>query len=155
MKNLRNKNHPPNADLVQLYLESSWDIVKAVYDAIINGTIGKDPENKAYVIENPSGSEDLPFFFTDVAITVSKIRAILVGSATPSVTWTLRHATSRSATGAELVTGGTVTTEVDTGVDITVFDDATISADSHVWIETTNKSGTVDSINITLFYDED
>ena len=48
-----------------------------------------------------------------------------------------------------------MTTEVDTGVDITVFDDATISADSHVWIETTNKSGTVDSINITLFYDED
>lgn len=32
MKNLRNKNAPPNADLVQVYLQSSWDVVRTVYD---------------------------------------------------------------------------------------------------------------------------
>ena len=31
MKNLRNKNAPPNADLVQVYLSSSWDIVTDIY----------------------------------------------------------------------------------------------------------------------------
>jgi len=36
MKNLRNRNQPPNADLVQVYLQSSWDIVKAVYDDLPN-----------------------------------------------------------------------------------------------------------------------
>lgn len=34
MKNLRNRNAPPNADLVQVYLESSWDIVTAVYGSL-------------------------------------------------------------------------------------------------------------------------
>lgn len=34
MKNLRNANQPPVADLVQRYLQSSWDVVTAVYDAL-------------------------------------------------------------------------------------------------------------------------
>lgn len=115
----------------------------------------KDPESKSIIIENPSNSEDLSFFFTDVAITVLKMRAILVGSATPSVTWTVRHGTDRSAAGAEVVTGGSTTTDTTTGSDITVFDDATIVANSHIWIETTAQSGTVDSIIINLFFSED
>jgi len=116
---------------------------------------GKDPESKSIIIENPSASEDLSFFFTDVAITLSKLRAILTGSSTPSLTWTIRHGTSRSATGSEVVTGGTVTTDTGTGSDITSMDDPTIVADSHVWIETTAQSGNVDSIIINVFYDED
>ena len=36
MKNLRNKNQPPNADLVQVYLQSSWDIVTDVYAELAN-----------------------------------------------------------------------------------------------------------------------
>ena len=111
--------------------------------------------SKSIIIEAPTASEDLSFFFTDKAITITKIRPILVGSSTPSVTWTLRHGTDRSAAGAEAVTGGTVTTEVTTGVDITTFNDATIVADSHVWIETTAKSGTVNLAALTVFYDED
>ena len=115
----------------------------------------KDSESKSIIIELPGDSENLSFFFTDKAITLTKMRAILTGSATPSVTWTVRHGTDRSAAGAEAVTGGTVTTDTTTGSDVTSFDDETIVADSHVWIETTAQSGTVDSIIITLFYDED
>lgn len=36
MKNLRNRNQPVNADLVQVYLQSSWDIVTAVYAQLAN-----------------------------------------------------------------------------------------------------------------------
>lgn len=36
MKNLRNRNQPVNADLVQVYLQSSWDIVTAVYAELDN-----------------------------------------------------------------------------------------------------------------------
>lgn len=110
---------------------------------------------KSIIIELPNNSEDLSFFFTDIPLTITKIRPILVGSSTPSVTWTLRHGADRSGTGAEVVTGGTVTTEVTTGADITSFNDATIIANSHVWFETTAKSGTVDSIIINVFFDED
>jgi len=116
---------------------------------------GKDAESKSIIIENPTSTENLSFFFTDVAITISKLRPILVGSAVPSVTWTVRHDPDRSLSGNEVVTGGTVTTDTTTGSDITSFNDATIPANSHVWIETTAQSGTVNSIIINLFYDED
>ncbi len=112
-------------------------------------------ESKSIGVELPTAIEDISYFFTDVAITITKMRAILVGSSTPSVTWTIRHGTDRSGAGAEVILGGTVTTDVTTGTDITSFNDATIVANSHVWLETTAKSGNVDSINISLFFDED
>ena len=112
-------------------------------------------ESKSITVEDPSDSEDLSFFFTNRAITITEIRAVLVGSDTPSVTWTLRHGTDRSAAGAEVVTGGTTTTSVSTGSDVTSFDDATIVADSFVWLETTAQSGTVGELHLTVFYTED
>jgi hypothetical protein len=80
--------------------------------------------------------------------------AVVVGT-TPSVTFTIRHGSDRSASGTEVVTGGTVCNNTTTGTNVTSFDDATIVAESHVWIETTAAGGTVDSFTVTLFYDED
>lgn len=110
---------------------------------------------KAITIEDPTSTEDISFFFTNNAITITEMRAVLVGSSTPSVTWTVRHGTDRSATGAEVVTSGTTTTSTTTGSDVTSFNDATIVADSHVWVETSSTSGTIDSLTITVFYTED
>lgn len=157
MRNRRNKNAPPLADLVQYYINTSYDTVKLVadnMDALLNIANYQIAGSKSIIVESPTNSEDLPFFFTDIPISATKIRAVLVG-ATPSVTWSLRHGTDRSAVGAELITGGTVTTEVTTGVDIVSFDDPTIIANSHIWFETTAVSGIVESIILTLFYDED
>jgi hypothetical protein len=163
MKNRRNKNAPPTTTLVQYYIDTAYDVVKAVYDnlagillvgeAIESGVL-EPKDSKSLIVENPTISEDLSFFFTDIPITVTKVRAVLVG-ATPSVTWSLRHGIDRSITGVEVITGGTTTTEVTTGVDIIVFDDPSIIANSHIWFETTAKSGTIESIILTLFYDED
>jgi hypothetical protein len=105
---------------------------------------------RSITVEDPTSSEDLSIFFTNRAITITEIRAVLVGSSTPSVTWTVRHGTDRSAAGAEAVTGGTTTTSVSTGSDVTAFNDATIVADSFVWLETTAKSGTVDELHVTV-----
>ena len=80
------------------------------------------------------------------------MRAILVGSATPSVTWTIRYATDRSAAGTEVVTGGTTTTNVTTGHSVTVFNNGVIPAGRFVWIETTARSGNVQSLGVTLKY---
>lgn len=121
----------------------SYDNLKASLVGLIS---------KSIIVEKPKDAEDISFFYTDVDLTLSKIRPVLVGSASPSVTWTLRFGSDRSAVGTEIVTGGTVTTDTTTGADITVFDNAVIPADSHVWLETTAQSGTVDSIMINLFY---
>lgn len=119
------------------------------------GIIGGRSTSKSILIESPTNLEDLSFFFTDRSITITKIRPILVGSNLPSVTWTLRHGTDRSAVGSEVISVGTVTTEVTTGIDIISFDDPTIIANSHVWFETTVQSGIIESINLTVFYTED
>lgn len=116
---------------------------------------GWDEKEKAVGIENPTGSEtDIPFFKTKRAITISDIYAVVVGS-TPSVTWTIRHHTDRSNVGNEVVTGGTTTTSTTTGDSISSFNDATIPAGSFIWIETTAKSGTVDTLEITIIYTAD
>jgi len=111
--------------------------------------------SKTITIEKPSSSEDLSMFFTNLAITITEMRAVLRGSSTPSVTWTVRHGTDRSAAGAQVVTGGTTTTSITTGSDVTAFDDATVVADSFVWLETTAKSGTVNELTVTIVYTED
>ena len=106
--------------------------------------------SKTIMVESPTASENLSFFFTNESLVVTQMRAVVVG-ATPSVTWTLRHDTDRSAAGTEIVTGGTTTTSTTFGSNITNFDDATISDNSFIWLETTAKSGTVTQIEITLY----
>jgi len=108
--------------------------------------------SKSITIEDSTSTEDISLWFSNKAITITEIRAVLVGSLTPSVTWTIRHGADRSAAGAEAVTGGTTTTSTTSGSDVTSFNDATIAADSFIWLETTAQSGTVDEIDITIFF---
>jgi len=106
---------------------------------------------KSITIESPTGSEDFTMFYTSNAITVVRLTGVVRGS-TPSVTWTVRHSTDRSLTGTELVSSGTTTTSSTLGNIINSFDDATIPAESFVWIETTAQSGTVNELNVSIEY---
>ncbi|GAG28331.1 unnamed protein product, partial [marine sediment metagenome] len=47
------------------------------------------------------------------------------------------------------------TTSTTGGSDVTSFDDATIPADSFIWLETTAKSGTVSELHVTVVYTVD
>lgn len=109
---------------------------------------------KAITIESPTASEDITLFFTDDAITITQLNAVSVGT-TPSVTYTIRHGSDRSAAGNEVVTSGSTTTSTTTGDEVTSFNDATIPAGSWVWLETTATSGTVTNTNITIEYTVD
>jgi len=131
--------------------DSRWDVLGWTGDFTQNPV----EFSKSVAVESPTSSEDISLFFTPDAITVSKMVAVLVGSSSPSVTWTIRHSTDRSATGNEVVTSGTTTTSVTSGSVVTSFNDATIPANSFVWLETTAQSGTVSSINISLIYTKD
>lgn len=111
--------------------------------------------SKNITIENPTASEDFSMFYSDDAITVTKMVAVVVGSSSPSITWTARHSTDRSASGNEVVTSGTTTTSTTTGSVVTSFNDATIPGDSFVWLESTALSGVVNSVNVTIFYTVD
>ncbi len=106
---------------------------------------------KSMTLPSPTNTDDISLFFTDTAITISKMVAVLIGT-TPSVTWTIRYASDRSATGTEVVTSGTTTTSTTTGSVITSFNSASIPANSFVWLEVTAVSGTVDSLNVNIIY---
>jgi hypothetical protein len=112
------------------------------------------PDQKAGItLEDPVETDEKTIFFTNRAITVTQMRAVLAnGSATPSVTWTIRHHTDRSNAGNEVVTGGTTTTSITTGSNVTSFNDATIPQNSFVWLEITAVSGTVPEFHVTIFY---
>lgn len=154
-------------DLVRAQIDLTADVTGLLPVANIHADIARDSELHAQshtiashsdkiqesyggTLEDPDATEDLTIGFTNRAITVTEIRAVLLGSATPSVTWTIRHSTDRNATGNEVVTGGTTTTSTTTGSDVTSFNDATIPLNSFIWIETTAKSGTVTEIHITI-----
>jgi hypothetical protein len=133
--------------------------VKGVTSAIqtqLDGKLTKATnfKSKSITIESPTASEDITLFFTDDAITVTQLNAVSVGSS-PSVTYTIRHGTDRSAAGNEVVTGGSTTTSTTTGNEVTSFNDATIPAGSWVWLETTATSGTVTNTNVTIEYTAD
>lgn len=103
----------------------------------------------AIEVENPSGSERIVWFRTYVATTVNEITAVLNGSVSPSVTFSVRFDADRSAAGTELLTGGRVLTNTTTGVSY-VPDVTAIPADVWVWLETTAQSGTVLEINVAM-----
>jgi hypothetical protein len=109
-------------------------------------------QSKGITVENPTAAENISMFFVDAAKTIEKIICVLTGTV-PSVTWGLNHGTSRNAAGTSIVTG--TTTDITSGSTITAFADATIPANSHVWLVTTATSGTIDTLGLTVNYRQD
>ncbi len=111
--------------------------------------------SKTIVLENPSNVEDLSFFKTNLAITITKVKAVLVGTTTPSIDFNIKHATDRNAAGNDVLNGDKTVSSTTTPTDFTDFDDATIPVNSVLWIETSGKTGSVDQIAITVDFTVD
>ncbi len=133
---------PVSDDFLQ-YNGTSWG----------TGTVSAPPGPRNLHVEAPDDGEDVSFFKTDVAITLSELNVVVVGDTSPSVTWTMLHDTSRSASGTTIKVG-TATNET-VGDTFTTFADATVPADSFIWLETSGQSGNVDEMSVTMFYTED
>ena len=108
--------------------------------------------SKTFTLQEPTASDDITVFRTDVAITVQEVIACSTGSS-PSTTYQLKHHTDRSNAGNALTTSA-ATTSTTTG-DTASLDDATIPANSWVWIETSAASGTSVYLSIDIRYTED
>ena len=108
--------------------------------------------NKTFTLQEPTASDDITIFRTDVAITVQEVIACSTGTS-PDTTYQLKHHTDRSNAGNALTTSA-ATTSTTTG-DVASLDDATIPANSWVWIETSAASGTSVYLSIDIRYTED
>lgn len=111
--------------------------------------------DRTWTLENPTSSEDKTCFQTRFAITMRELRVVLVGSSSPSVTFQIKFATSRSAAGTNLFSSSQTCTATSTGTTYSTFSTATIPAASWIWIETTATAGTVDEIAINFYYVQD
>ena len=111
----------------------------------------RDMNIKGITVEEPTDSEDITLWYTDRDIMIDAMIAVVRGS-TPSVTWTVRHGTDRSATGTEVLTSGTTTTSATTGSIVTAFTVPHVPRTSFIWLETTAQSGTVDELHLTIHY---
>ena len=127
------------------------EFLKRVGATVVTAPIVVTPAPKTFAVEVPGAAEDGPTAYTDVELTVAKLTAVLVGTSTPSVSWTVRVAATRNAAGTEIKTGGTTTTTITSGQDVTP-DVATIPAGSFFWLETTAQSGIVYEISVTLVF---
>lgn len=103
-------------------------------------------------IENPSTSENIFMFRTDVAITITKAADAVVGTGSPSVTWQIKYASTRDDGSPTNLFSASRTTTSTSGVTTTTFNDATIPAGSWIWITTSANGGTVTELDINLTY---
>lgn len=102
-------------------------------------------------IDSVTNSHDYTVAYVDTAFTITKMVMVHNGTtSSPDIDVVVRHSTDRSATGNAVVTAGTTVTSTTTGSVVTSFDDATVSADSFLWIETSSHSGTTDGFFISI-----
>lgn len=135
--------------------ESTEDMLDKIMMALQDRNQSTARKSKSITVESPSAAEDLSLFYLVPSGTIRSIEVVLRGSNSPSLTWTLRHDTDRSAAGTEVVTGGTTTTNTTDGEEITVFDAPDIPANSFIWLETTGIGGSVESVHITITFSDD
>lgn len=107
---------------------------------------------KAVTIASPVPGDKVPLFFAGEAITLQRLTSVLAGTATPSVSFTLRHGTDFSGVGVDVVNGGVTVTSVTTGLDVTVFDNPVIPEGAWLWLLVTAVGGSVSAFNTTLAF---
>lgn len=137
--------------------------VMLVYDgaawqqmALISDVTGSEPTlvNSAAILA-PTSSLNQSLFFTPIAITITQIRAVVVGSAVHSVTWNVKHSTDRSASGNAVLGSDQATSSLTSGDTLSSFSDATIPAGSWVWLTTSALTAVVTELVLGITYTED
>jgi hypothetical protein len=110
-----------------------------------------NPQSKSITIESCTATENIGFFYTDIAITITAIADVIKGTS-PSVTWQINHATTRNSGSPNTLLTASRTTTSTTGATTTTFNDPTIPAGSWIWFTSSAQSGTVAELSITLKY---
>lgn len=126
-------------------------------DAVFNFTIPRGDTGltgatgpmgpKSITISSPTGTENIVMFFTTQALTLSQVRSVVSGT-TPSVTYSVFSGTDRSSATTTHVSGASAASTT-TGTNATIAN-ASIAANSWVWVTTTAISGTVSQFHLTL-----
>ena len=108
-----------------------------------------DVFSKSISIVDPTSSENLSLYYTTEALTVVHVAESVLGTG-PSVTYNIRWSSTRNSGSPTSLFGSNRTVNSQPGTVTTSFTNATIPADSFVWLITSAKSGTVNDFHITV-----
>ena len=107
--------------------------------------------SRTLTLEEPTVSDDITIFRTDVAIVIQEVIAFSTGTS-PDTTYDIKYSTDRSAAGTSLVSSEQ-TTSVSTG-DVATISNVNIPANSIVWLEVSAASGTSVYLSLDIRYTE-
>jgi hypothetical protein len=141
----------PGAALFQAPLVSGTNI-KTVNGQTVLGSgnlLVKDP--RSITVENPTSSENIPIFYTTVALVISSIRGVVKGTGSPSVTYSVKSASDLTSGSPAVHANAITVTNTTTGANATLSE-VNIAANSWVWLETSATGGTVTGLNVTLAF---
>lgn len=108
---------------------------------------------ESVTIVDPTDADDVTLFFTPVAITITDVRSHITG--TTNVVFNIQHASTRTGTGLNVFTSDITLTSTSGQSNNTGFNDATIPANSWVWVNIASVSGTPSMFHASLMYTED
>jgi len=128
-----------------LQVDASGNVIEGSSASVL-GT-----QSKGLFVEFPSSSEKVGMWMTPANITITAVKAVLVGSSTPSVTYDLQHG-SDITSGTAILSAPVAITSTTTPTSSTSFNDATVPAGNYIWFVTNAQSGSVTSIWITVYY---
>ena len=115
----------------------------------VNGLTGSVKIPRSLSVYAPTTSDSITLFYTPVALTISRISAVLRGSSTPSVNYNLNYGTDRSS-GTRVFTSGTTVTSTTTATVVTSFNNSSIPAGGFLWLTASAVSGTVDELSVSV-----
>jgi hypothetical protein len=154
----RSKPPKPAAGRTQIYVDSADAHLKQMDEdgEVKDLTLFYLPVTitKNIIVEVPTDSEDITWFSPPVDITLRSVWALVMGSATPSVTVNPKFGADRSQDGVNILSSATAVTNTTSGQQLDV-ENRNIEAFYWVWLETSAKSGTVSELSISLSYTED
>jgi hypothetical protein len=107
---------------------------------------------RAITVGNPQVGENLTLLYTQREVVVDKIVSQVAGQDSPSMRFSVRHGADRSGAGTEIVTGGILCSNTTTGLVTTVFNAAVIPQNHWLWLTTSDKTGLVSQISVTLHF---
>ena len=109
--------------------------------------------SRSVTIADPVATDDATLFFTPVAITITDVRSHITG--TTNVVFNVGHAATRTGTQLDVFTSDITLTSTAGQSNNSGFSDATIPANSWVWLEVVSVSGTPTWFHGTIIYTED
>ncbi len=145
-----------SGDSITDFAGTGLTVGSGVLNAQVAGTDFEKSLAKHFSLEDPISGEDRTWFYTNIAITVVAVEGVLAGgTSTPTIDVSVMHHTDRSDGTPNTAVDDQTVTSITTGDDLTLDTDVTIPAASFVWVETTDQSGTVPELALTLRYTED